>query len=178
MVRHIFSAAIIVVIFLLICLEITLRTFFSTSTHFADELVGYGVGIAAFFALGESLESRALIRVGLIIEKLNSTWRRIFEIFSVACIAALWMIPIYMFALGIQRAYARGYTSDSGLDTPLWIPQLIFLIGLTIFLLHLLSYLLRLLSGEMPLDAKGLSSELDGKAERNPAMDTNPMKEI
>ena len=157
------SAAVVVAMFLLICLEITLRTFFGTSTHVADELVGYGVGIAAFFALGESLESRALIRVGLIIEMLNSTWRRIFEIFSVVCIAALWMVPMYMFALSIQRAYARGYTSDSGLNTPVWIPQLIFLIGLTIFLLHLLSYLLRLLSGEMPLDAKRLATEPDGR---------------
>ena len=94
---------------------------------------------------------------------LNSTWRRIFEIFSVVCIAALWMVPMYMFALSIQRAYARGYTSDSGLNTPVWIPQLIFLIGLTIFLLHLLSYLLRLLSGEMPLDAKRLATEPDGR---------------
>lgn len=148
------SAAIVVAMFLLICLEIMLRTFFGTSTYAADELVGYGVGIAAFFALGDSLESRALIRVCLITEKLNATWRRIFEIFSVACLAALWLIPMYMFALSIQRAYTRGYTSDSGLDTPLWIPQLILLVGLTIFLLHLLSYLLRLLSGEMPLDAK------------------------
>ena len=127
---------------------------FASSTYVADELVAYGVGIASFFALGESLETCSLIRVGLIIERLNTMWRRIFEIFSVACIAALWMLPVYMFGLSVHRAYVRGYTSDSGFDTPLWIPQLIFLVGLTIFLLHLLSYLLRLLSGELPLDAK------------------------
>jgi TRAP-type C4-dicarboxylate transport system permease small subunit len=148
------SAAIVVAMFLLICLEITMRTLFQTSTHVADELVAYGVGIASFFALGESLETCALIRVGLVIERLNATWRRIFEIFSVVCISLLWMIPVYMFSLSVQRAYVRGYSSDSGFDTPLWIPQLIFLIGLTIFLLHLLSYLLRLLAGESPLDAK------------------------
>ena len=148
------SAGIVVAMFLLICLEITLRTFFASSTYVADELVAYGVGIASFFALGESLETCSLIRVGLIIERLNTMWRRIFEIFSVACIAALWMLPVYMFGLSVHRAYVRGYTSDSGFDTPLWIPQLIFLVGLTIFLLHLLSYLLRLLSGELPLDAK------------------------
>lgn len=143
--------------FLLICLEITLRTFFDSSTQVTDELVAYGVGIAAFFALGDSLENCALIRVGLIIEKLSATWRRVFEIFCVCCISAMWMMPVYMFALSVQRAYVRGYTSDSGFNTPIWIPQLIFLCGLTIFLLHLMSYLIRLISGEKPLDAKLLS---------------------
>ena len=145
------AATICVLMLLHILLEIVLRSFFDTSTFALDEFVGYGMGAMAFLALGYSLETGALIRINILIRRLDGRLRWAIEMF--ACITTLFAtaIPIVYFWLSIKRHYARGYTSGTYYDVPSWLPESFLLVGLIIFWIQLFAYTLRVLTGQADL---------------------------
>ena len=140
----------------LILTEATLRTFFDTSTHAADELVGYGIGAMSFLALGQSLERGTLIRMNLLIVNLNATGRArlIVELMCIAfgifsCGMAFWF-----FTRNVIRNYQRGYVSETVAQVPLWIPEVFISIGLGILILQFVSYLFRVLARDVDLSSE------------------------
>ncbi len=133
--------------------EIVLRTFFDRSTHMMDELVGYGIGAMSFLALGYSLEHDALIRMNLLLSRLRDDGpaRRVVEV--VCCVLALVAtgMAIYYFGSNAYRDFARGYTSGTLADVPLWIPKGLILLGLAVFWLQMSVYLIGVLTGRRSL---------------------------
>ncbi len=139
----------------LILTEVVLRTFYASSTHMADELVGYGIGAMSFLALGQALEKGTLIRMNLLLANMKSGGlaRRavevtciIFGIFS--CGMAFWF-----FTRNVIRNYERGYVSETIAQVPLWLPESFISVGLAILLLQFVSYLMRVLMGEADLSS-------------------------
>ena len=137
----------------LILAEIILRTFFDRSTHMMDELVGYGIGAMSFLALGYSLEHDALIRMNLLLSRLRDDGpaRRIVEV--ICCVLALVAVgmAIWYFGSNASRDFARGYTSGTLADVPLWIPKGLILLGLVVFWLQMSMYLLNVVTGRRSL---------------------------
>ncbi len=137
----------------LILTEIVLRTFFSSSTHMADELVGYGIGAMSFLALGQSLEKGTLIRMNLLLANLDDRGkvRWLIEILCIlfgvfSCGMAFWF-----FTRNVLRNYERGYVSETMAQIPLWLPEAFVSVGLAILLLQFLSHFLRVLFREADL---------------------------
>lgn len=147
------AAAIVVLLGMtgLVLTEIVLRTFFDSSTHAADELVGYGIGAMSFLALGQSLERGALIRMNLLISALNpkSLARSMIEFLCVLFALGSGGMAFFFFLRNVIRNYQRGYTSETMAQVPLWLPESFIVVGLGIFLLQLVSYLLRVATGSM-----------------------------
>ena len=139
----------------IILTEVVLRTFFASSTHAADELVGYGIAGLGFLALGHTLNRNALIRMNLVISRLkpDGTARRVVEVVCSLMGIFSCSIAFFFFARNVVRNYERGYVSETVAQVPLWLPELFVAIGLAIFVLQLVSYLLRTLAGEIDLDA-------------------------
>lgn len=140
----------------LILTEVVLRTYFDSSTHMADELVGYGIGAMSFLALGQSLEKGTLIRMNLLIAGLRpkSLSRLVLELLCIgfgifSCGMAFWF-----FTRNVLRNYERGYVSETIAQVPLWLPEAFISAGLAILLLQFVSYFLRVLSGEIDLSSK------------------------
>ena len=77
------AGAIIVYMVCHILLEIFVRSAFSTSTFALDELIGYSVAACAYLGMGYTLEKGGLIRVNLVLSKMNptSTARKVLEVF-------------------------------------------------------------------------------------------------
>ena len=149
------SALIIVYMVCHILLEIFVRSVFSTSTFALDELIGYSVAACAYLGLGYTLEKGGLIRVNLVLSKINplSTARKAIELFC--CIGTLIAmgLPLWYFGHSVIKKYDSGYTSGTMLNAQQWIPEGILLVGLIIFWIQLLAYTLRILANQVDLDA-------------------------
>ena len=147
----------------LILAEVVLRSAFASSTHAADELVGYGVGALSFLALGHSLEKRSLIRMNLLISRFDARGipRRGVEIVCVLLGIMSCSVAFYFFARNVVRNYERGYVSETVAQIPLWIPESFVAVGLGIFILQLVSYLVRVVEDKVDLDSSR-AAELGG----------------
>lgn len=123
--------------------EIVLRYFFSTSTFVLDEFVGYGVAASTFLALGYALEHGNLIRVNLLLRRTSGIGRRLLE--ATCAALTLWVISLFIwfFWIRVARHWTRGTTSSSIAEVPMWIPEGLVLVGLSVFWLQLLAFFLR-----------------------------------
>lgn len=127
-----------------ISLEIVLRLF-GTSTYVLDEFVGYAVATLTFLGLGYSLERGSLIRVGLIVERIPHPKRWLFDLFATLVSLAMFVWLYSYWQTNVLRSYKRGITSESIMETPLWIPQGLVLIGLGLLCFTLFTHALILL---------------------------------
>lgn len=144
------ACAVLVGMVSLILYEIILRYFFHSSTYVLDEFVGYGVAACTFLALGYSLEHGSLIRVNVLVSRLQGTAKRLFEIFCAALTMVVIGLFIWFFWIRVTRHWTRGTTSSSIAEIPMWIPESMVLLGLSVFWLQLLAYLLRHVTNTPP----------------------------
>ncbi|HRO14685.1 MAG TPA: TRAP transporter small permease [Paracoccus sp. (in: a-proteobacteria)] len=123
-----------------VLLEITLRTFFGTSTYVLDEFVGYGVAAMTFLALGRAMSEGALIRVAFLLDLVRSpALNRGLRLACLVLTAGLAGFMAWNFWKTVSRNFVRGVTSDTIAHVPLWIPESMVLAGLTIFFVQLLA---------------------------------------
>lgn len=147
------SVIVMIAMTLLILAEVVARNRFQTSTFVMNELVAYGVAAMTMIALGHCLETGTLIRMSMLISMLRRTslLRRAVEVVAVLLALTTTGVALRYFLRSVERAYSRGYVSETAAQIPLWIPEAIVVAGLGILMLQLLSYLLRLLSGAPPM---------------------------
>ena len=140
----------------LILTEVVLRTFYASSTHMADEIVGYGIGAMSFLALGQALEKGTLIRMNLLLANMNgdSLARRVVEIICILFGIFSCGIAFWFFTRNVLRNYERGYVSETIAQVPLWLPESFISAGLAILLLQFVSHLLRVLANEADLSSE------------------------
>ncbi|SBS32608.1 Tripartite ATP-independent periplasmic transporters, DctQ component [Marinomonas aquimarina] len=138
--------AMLLIVYILghILLEIVLRLF-GTSTYVLDEFVGYAVATLTFLGLGYSLERGSLIRVGLIIERVPESKRWLFDLFATLVSFAMFAWIYSYWQTNVLRSFKRGTTSQSIMETPLWIPQGLVLVGLGLLCFTLFTHALILL---------------------------------
>lgn len=147
------SAIILVYMVLHILYEIILRVFFAKSTYVLDEFVAYATAAITFLCLAYSLHDDALIRVGMLLNKVKGRFRYILELFSVSLtLGVVGMITYYFWTKTFWRDLIRGTLSESIAEVPLWIPEIFALIGLLLFALQLLTMLLKLITQGVPAD--------------------------
>ena len=145
------SAVILVYMVLHILFEITLRLFFAKSTYVLDEFVAYGTAAITFLCLAYSLHDEALIRVGMLLNRLHGKTKKTLELFSVSITFVVVIFIIYYFwTKTFWRDLIRGTLSESIAEVPLWIPESFALVGLLLFALSLFTMLLRLIVGGLP----------------------------
>ena len=130
-----------------IMVEIILRSFFATSTHVAEEFVGYGLAAVVYLSLGHALNTGGLIRVDLVLGRLPARVRRHIEIAIILASFAAILFVTYFVGRSVLRHYERGTVSWTIAEVPFWIPEGIVLLGIALFLLQLVAYLLRILAG-------------------------------
>ncbi len=130
-----------------ILLEIVLRSFFARSTYVLDEFVGYAVASMTFLTLAHALNRGSLIRVNLVLDRLEGKTRRAVEIASALAGTTAFAFVLCYFFRSWLRSWNRGTVSGSIAEVPLWIPEGIVLIGLIIFVAQLFVYTLRVILG-------------------------------
>ncbi len=133
----VFSAIILGLMAVLILVEIFLWNTFEKTTLIADEYSAYGLAAIIFLGAGHCLKEKGHIRITLVLGLLPEKLTRIISCFA-TILTTLFMGYLWYYLYLMVRSSIR-YSSTSGTltNTPLWIPQLVMLVGAACFLLQL-----------------------------------------
>ena len=124
----------------LVGIDVVCRKIFNLSLQGADEIGGYVLAIACTFGFSWALKEKAHIRLGLLLPKLSRPFRimlNFMAFLSFTCFA--YMMLWRGVAMLIETIQLRA-VAPTPLETPLVIPQSIWVLGLFWFSLHLSCY--------------------------------------
>ena len=117
----------------LISAEVLLRKFFNISTGGADELSGYALAICFSWALSFTVLRRAHVRIDALYTRLPIAIRPYLDCLSILSLTVFAVVLTYFCFQVVLDTIELGARSNTTLGTPLWIPQLLWLLGLTLF---------------------------------------------
>lgn len=113
----------------LILLEIVLRQLAGSVLGGSDEISGYVMAAIATWGLSWALSERAHVRIDLVQRRLAPGGRAVLDalaLLSVAAVAGL--VTVHAWSV-LSTTLERGSLANTPLETPLWIPQSIWLGG-------------------------------------------------
>jgi len=118
---------------LLICAEILLRRFIGISLQGVDEIGGYVLAGVSAFGFGYALLARAHTRIDILFYRLGPRVQAALNLLSAAAVAAVACFMLWRAAATFQRSAELGSAAATPLQTPIWIPQLAWVLGLGFF---------------------------------------------
>jgi TRAP-type C4-dicarboxylate transport system permease small subunit len=130
-----FGGALVLLAALLIGVDVILRKFFTTSIGGADELAGYALAIGTAWGLAATLLERAHIRIDTLYMLFSRPYRIILDLFGLALFIFFFAMVAWHGSGVVMQSWASGSRSQSALQIPTIIPQLIWIIGLLLFVL-------------------------------------------
>lgn len=130
-----FGGALVLLAALLIGVDVILRKFFTTSIGGADELAGYALAIGTAWGLAATLLERAHIRIDTLYMLFPRIYRVILDLVGLALFIFFFAMVAWHGSGVVMQSWASGSRSQSALQIPTVIPQLIWIIGLLLFVL-------------------------------------------
>ena len=131
------SGALFLAAAFLISVDVTARKVFSFTIGGSDELSGYCLAMGAAWSYAFALLHRANIRVDALYKYFARPVRAVLDVLALVALAAFMAVVAY-YAWEVLAASVRfGSRANTPLQSPLWIPQAIWLAGLAFFLLAL-----------------------------------------
>ncbi len=121
----------------LILLEIFLWNVLEKTTLIADEYSGYGLAAIIFLGAGYCLKEKGHIRITLVLGLLPDKITRVITCIATALTTVFMGYLWYYLFLMVRSSIRYNSTSGTLTNTPLWIPQMLMLIGAFCFLLQL-----------------------------------------
>jgi TRAP-type C4-dicarboxylate transport system permease small subunit len=147
------------------CIEIIGRKFFGFSLQAVDELGAYSLAITCAFAFTLTLLNRGHTRVDFLMTRLPAGVQAWLNALAMLLLAALALFAAWRGTNVLAESIEFQSRATTPLQTPLWIPQSLWLAGITLFALactllagHAVSLLMRdrdrlnALYGPMTLD--------------------------
>ena len=114
-------------------LEVLLRKAFSVSINGATELSTYVLAVSTAFAFAYALFRKAHIRVDVLYVRLPDRAKAALDVLSLLMLLAF-TVPLSYYAYGVaSTSLQRGSTANTPLQTPLWVPQGLWFLGLAVF---------------------------------------------
>ncbi len=130
-----FGGALILLSAILIGVDVFLRKVFVVSIGGGDELAGYALAIGTAWALAATLVDRAHIRIDSLYILLPAAARIALDLIGLVLLVGFFGL-IFWHGLGVfEQSWASSSRSQSALETPLIVPQAIWLLGLAMFVL-------------------------------------------
>lgn len=117
----------------LVTAEVLLRQFFGRSGLHATELTGYVMAISSSWAFAYTLMRKAHIRIDALYLTLPASVRSLLDLIAMLSLALFCVLIVGAAFEVTLLSYTGGATANTPLGTPVWIPQLLWLIGLAWF---------------------------------------------
>jgi TRAP-type C4-dicarboxylate transport system permease small subunit len=135
---------------LILITEVLATSFASWSQPWAVEYAIFLQCFVLFCGAGWTLRQGGHIRVGILLQALPAGAARLLDLLGT--VFAIGMVGFACQALWQQllRTYDFGSTSFYPMGTPIWIPQALLTLGVTLLLLAFVARLLRLAFGQQP----------------------------
>lgn len=130
-----FGGALVLLAALLIGVDVILRKFFTTSIGGADELAGYALAIGTAWGLAATLLERAHIRIDTLYMLFPRIYRIVLDLVGLALFIFFFAMVAWHGSGVVMQSWTSGSRSQSALQIPTVIPQLIWIIGLLLFVL-------------------------------------------
>ena len=128
-----FGGALVLLAALLIGVDVLLRKFLTRSIGGADELAGYALAIGSAWGLAAALVDRAHIRIDSLYILLPS-WLRIgLDLAGLVLFIAFFALVAWHGSGVVMQSWTSGSRSQSALETPTVIPQVLWVAGLAAF---------------------------------------------
>ena len=113
----------------MIMLEIVMRRIAFGLIGGTDEISGYVMAGIVSWGAGYALIERAHIRIDLLHRRLPDLGRALLDILSLAALLATSLVILFYGWNVLAKSLASHSTANTPLETPLWIPQSIWLAG-------------------------------------------------
>jgi TRAP-type C4-dicarboxylate transport system permease small subunit len=125
----------------LITIEVFIRKFFGISTKIAHDFAGYLLVAITFLGAAETMRVNKHLRVKILYDRLNSRAQSIFD--KINYLIAIVYISILLWASFtlVVFSFKGGFLTESLIQIPEFIPELLIPIGLLFFALQVLSKL-------------------------------------
>jgi TRAP-type C4-dicarboxylate transport system permease small subunit len=114
---------------LLVLAEIILRRTAGRGLGGSDEIAGYVMAGVAAWGLAYALTERAHVRIDVATGRLPPGGKVWFDLLSLAAMTAVAGIVSWYGWLVLARTLERGSRANSPLETPLWLPQSVWVSG-------------------------------------------------
>lgn len=119
----------------LIGIDVSLRRLFSVSIGGADELAGYALAIGTAWSLAAALLDRAHIRIDSLYVFFPAPVRVLLDFIGLGLFVGFFALVGWHGIGVVQQSWTSGSRSQSALETPIVLPQIIWLAGLGVFVL-------------------------------------------
>ena len=140
-----FAGSLLLAAALLVSVDVILRKLFVMSMGGSDELSGYAFAIGTAWAFAYTLLQRANVRVDALYVHLPSRARSTLDLLGLLSLGVFVGILTWQAWVVLETSLAFEARSTTPLQTPLWIPQLLWLIGLALFVFSWIPLFLRVL---------------------------------
>ncbi|BBK37774.1 C4-dicarboxylate ABC transporter permease [Allostella sp. ATCC 35155] len=148
-----FGGALVLLAAVLIGVDVVIRKLFSLSIGGADELAGYALAIGTSWGLGAALIERAHIRIDSLYVLFPNALRVVLDIAGLVLFVGFFAMVTWHARLVLDQSWASGSRSQSAIETPVILPQLLWFGGLLLFfavgIVLLIEALRRLLRGDV-----------------------------
>jgi TRAP-type transport system small permease protein len=135
------SSACILLIITLILVEILVRSVSGRSIFIAEEFSGYLLCWFAFMGMAYTLKTDGHIRVNLLLSRFSARKKTLLEIFSgLVGLGAFLFLTVYL-ALLFYDSLVTGVRSMHVSETPLFIPQIMPVLGSALMVLQFVAFL-------------------------------------
>ncbi len=94
-----------------------------------DELSGYAMAIATSWGMSYTLTSLSHVRIDLLRTRCNSLWRSMLDLIAILALAGTATVVAYRVWPVLDKSISNGSTANTTLETPLWIPQSLWMAG-------------------------------------------------
>ncbi|MFW8567328.1 TRAP transporter small permease [Orrella sp. 11846] len=128
--------------------ETIARSFFNQSIAFSWEYSAYAMAGAFFLGSGNALRTGAHIRVTFMQSVLPKRHHKTLDLIATVIATALVLIITISLWMLVQRSMGRATVSNTVMQTPLYIPQVIVFVGALLLLLAFFARLVRVLRGQ------------------------------
>jgi len=147
-----FGGGLILLAAVLIGIDVVLRKAVSRSIGGADELAGYALAIGTAWALAAALIERAHIRVDSLYGLFPVLVRSILDLAGLALFVLFFALVGWHGLSVVEQSWVSGSRSQSALETPIVLPQAVWIVGIAFFLvvgvLLIVQGVLQLVRGE------------------------------
>jgi len=142
----------VLIIFMIgfIGVEVIIRKFFSLSLSGVEELSGYSLAIISAWSFSYTFIKKGHIRIDLVYQKLSRPLRIFLDLLAILMIIIFVYLMTYFSYKTLSISIMRYSKANTALQTPLWIPQILWFLGnaffsitATVVLLKYIGYLLR-----------------------------------
>lgn len=140
----------------IISFEVLMRKLFAYSIGGADEIASYILIISSTWAFSYALFHKAHIRIDLLYGKFGPRIQSLLDILSMVFLM-IFMFPLTYYAFEVLRTtLEKGSTANTPLQTPLWIPQSAWFIGLAGFSAVIVLFVINAIAHFVVNDFEGL----------------------